>query len=81
MTTATKERLNVNVDSTLKAQTAATLAEIGLDFTTAINVYFRKIVSTRRIPFELSASPLYSVDEVAGPGWRDGLDLVADEWE
>jgi len=81
MATRTKERLNVNVDSVLKAQTAATLAEIGLDFTTAINIYFRKIVSTRRIPFELSAPSLHSVEDVAGPGWRDGLDQVADEWE
>ncbi len=78
---ATKVRLNVNLDSRLKEETSEVLGNLGLDFTTAITVYFKQIVGKRRIPFEISDTRLYSVEEVAGPGWRDGLDEVEDEWE
>lgn len=41
---STKERLNVNLDKELKDEVAKKLSEIGLDFTTAINIYFKQIV-------------------------------------
>jgi len=75
-----KARLNINLDRELKEQTARALEEIGLDFTTAINVYFRKIVNTKSIPFELSTKTRYSIEEIAGENWRDGLDEMKDEW-
>jgi len=75
-----KTRLNVNIDKDLKEQTVITLNEIGLDVTTAINLYFRKIVKTKSIPFVLSAKTHYSIEEIAGKNWRDGLDDVEDEW-
>ena len=49
-----KVRLNVNLDPALKKETATTLAKLGLDFTTAITVYFKQIVNKQKIPFELS---------------------------
>jgi len=76
-----KARLNLNIDADLKEQTLNVLAQIGLDFTTAINVYFKKIVRDNKIPFELSATSYYSVEEVAGANWREGLDDIEDEWE
>lgn len=78
---STKERLNINLDSELKRKTAKTLEELGLDFTTAINIYFKQIVTKQKIPFELSVQKYFSSEEVMGKDWRDGLDEVEDEWE
>ena len=76
-----KARLNLNIDADLKEKTYNVLAQIGIDFTTAINVYFKRIVSDNKIPFELSAKRHYSIEEVAGDNWREGLDDIEDEWE
>ena len=76
-----KARLNLSIDADLKEQTSIVLTEIGLDFTTAINVYFKRIVSDKKIPFELSAKRNYSIEEIAGNNWREGLDEIEDEWE
>lgn len=80
-TPTTKARLNINLDSELKQRTAQALDELGLDFTTAITVYFKQIVSKRKIPFEISAPRYYSIEEVAGRDWHDGLSEIDDEWE
>lgn len=77
----TKERLNVNLDSELKKDTAETLETLGLDFTTAINIYFKQIVSKQKIPFEISAPKYFSTEDVMGKDWRECLDDVEDEWE
>ena len=76
-----KARLNLNIDADLKEQTYNVLTQIGLDFTTAINIYFKKIVSDNKIPFELSVKRYYSIEEVAGNNWREGLDDIEDDWE
>lgn len=73
--------MNINLDSELKRKTAKTLEELGLDFTTAINIYFKQIVAKQKIPFELSVQKYFSSEEVMGKDWRDGLDEVEDEWE
>ena len=76
-----KVRLNINLDSGLKSETARMLDSLGLDFTTAIIVYFKQIVKNRKIPFEISDTCYLSVEEVAGTNWRDNLGEVEDEWE
>ena len=76
-----KVRLNINLDSGLKSETAKMLDSLGLDFTTAINVYFKQIVKKRKIPFEISDTCYRSVEEVAGTNWRDNPGEVEDEWE
>jgi DNA-damage-inducible protein J len=78
---SSKVRLNVNLDSKLKEDASIMLENLGLDFTTAITVYFKQIVNKRKIPFEISDTQYYSVEEVAGKNWRDGLDKIKDEWE
>jgi DNA-damage-inducible protein J len=77
----TKTRLNINIDAQLKKETSTMLEKLGMDFTTAITVYFNQIVMKRKIPFEISDSRYYSVEEVAGNNWRDGLENLADDWE
>ena len=76
-----KVRLNINLDSGLKNETATMLESLGLDFTTAITVYFKQIIKKRKIPFEISDTRYFTIEEVAGANWRDNLDEVEDEWE
>ena len=76
-----KVRLNVNLDTGLKNETAKMLNDLGLDFTTAITVYFKQIIKKRKIPFEISDTRYFSVDDVVGVDWRNNLDETEDEWE
>jgi len=76
-----KVRLNVNIDPDLKNETAKMLDNLGLDFTTAINMYFKQIVKKRKIPFEINDTRYYSMEEVFGENWEDDLDDIEDEWE
>jgi len=39
------------------------------------------IVRDNKIPFELSVKRYYTIEEVAGDNWREGLDDIEDEWE
>ena len=76
-----KVRLNINIDPDLKNETAAMLDNLGMDFTTAITVYFKQIIKKRKIPFEITDMRYYSIEEVAGENWEDDLDDIEDEWE
>ncbi len=51
MTTA---KINVNTDAETKEQATKLLHEMGMDMTTAINVYLKRIILERGIPFEIS---------------------------
>ena len=79
--TKNKSRLNLNIDSDLKENVGKILSEMGLDYTTAINIYFRKILTEQKIPFEISIRKNLTVDEICGKNWRDGLDEIEDDWE
>ena len=78
---AQKVRLNINLDQSLKSETAEMLESLGMDFTTAIIIYFKQIIKKKKIPFEISDIQYMTVEEVAGANWRDGLDEIEDEWE
>ena len=77
-----KVRFNINLDSELINEAGKMLDSLGLDFTTAITIYFKQIIKKKKIPFEISDTTNYvSVEEVAGLNWRDNLGEVEDEWE
>jgi len=46
--------INIHTDSELKSRAQAVLDDLGLDMTTAINVYLSQIVYRQAIPFEIS---------------------------
>lgn len=46
--------INIRTDSELKAKAQNILADLGLDMSTAINVYLNQIVYRQAIPFEIS---------------------------
>ncbi len=46
--------LNVRVDSTLKQESDMLFKDLGLNMSTAINMFLTKCVNTSSIPFEIS---------------------------
>jgi len=50
--TATKSTLNVKIDKSVKERAAQLLESMGLDHTTAIDMYYRQIITERKIPFQ-----------------------------
>lgn len=45
--------LNIRTDKEIKDQAEAIFAELGLNMTTAVNIFLRKTVRERGIPFDL----------------------------
>ena len=58
MTTA-KVNLNVRIDKTVKDNAAKLLADMGLDHTTAIEMYYRQIINERCLPFQPKLAKTY----------------------
>jgi len=46
--------ININIDSKLEARANSVLADLGLDMSTAINIYLQQVVYKEAIPFEIS---------------------------
>jgi DNA-damage-inducible protein J len=45
--------LNLRVDSDVKSKVEVVLNDMGLNFTTAVNIYFKQILRTGEIPFKI----------------------------
>ena len=56
--------INIRMDEELKKQFDAFCSEIGMNMTTAFCVFAKKAVRERRIPFEISADPFYSEENM-----------------
>jgi len=50
--TTTKANLNIKIDKGVKNIATQLLASMGLDHTTAIEMYYRQIIKERRLPFQ-----------------------------
>lgn len=57
-------QISLRVDDDVKRGAEQVLNDIGLSMATAINIFLRKVARERRIPFELSADPFYSEDNI-----------------
>lgn len=60
--------INIRMDSEIKKQFEAICNSIGLNLTTAINVFAKKVIMDRKIPFDLTADatdPFYSKENIA----------------
>lgn len=53
----TTSNVTIRMDDALKSQADKVFGEMGMSFTTAVNVFTRQVVRERRIPFEISARP------------------------
>jgi len=49
--------LNIRIDKELKEQAEDFFGELGLNMTTAINIFVRQSLRQGRIPFEISITP------------------------
>ena len=49
--------INIRTDSELKARVQAILADLGLDMSTAINIFLKQVAYREAIPFEISKPP------------------------
>jgi DNA-damage-inducible protein J len=52
--------ISIRIDDELKKQMEETCKELGLNMTTAITIFAKKMSREHRIPFEVSIDPFYS---------------------
>ena len=52
--------VNFRMDENLKKAMEETCKEMGMSMTTAFTIFAKKVSRERRIPFEISADPFYS---------------------
>lgn len=57
-------QISLRVDDDVKRSAERTFDDIGLSMSTAINIFLKTVVRENRIPFELSADPFYSKENV-----------------
>lgn len=58
-------QISLRVDDEVKRNAEKTLNDIGLSMSTAINIFLKTVIRENRIPFELSADPFYSKENMA----------------
>jgi len=52
-----KSNVNVKIDSSVKELAIQLLARMGIDQTTAIDLFYRQIIAERRLPFQPIVNP------------------------
>ncbi len=60
----TQKMINFRMDEDLKTQMEEVCKEMGISMTTAFTIFAKKVIRERRIPFEVSADPFYSEDNI-----------------
>jgi DNA-damage-inducible protein J len=61
---ANTTNLNIRMDKDLKKQAEVFFGELGLNMTTAINIFVRQSLRERKIPFEITTDPFYSASNM-----------------
>lgn len=57
-------QVNFRVDDSIKKKAEIACKAMGLSMSTAINIFLTKIANEQRIPFEVSADPFYSKENM-----------------
>lgn len=58
-------QINFRVNDDVKAEAEKALKAMGLNMTTAINMFLVKVAREKRIPFEVNVDPFYSEENKA----------------
>ncbi|MCD8007905.1 MAG: type II toxin-antitoxin system RelB/DinJ family antitoxin [Clostridiales bacterium] len=58
-------QISIRVEDDVKKKAEEACADIGLSLSAAINIYLKKLGREKRIPFEVSADPFYSEENMA----------------
>ena len=69
MNTTAKASLNVRIDSSVKERAGALLTRMGIDHTTAIEMFYRQLINENGLPF--TPKPVVSVDEQLRAAFRN----------
>jgi DNA-damage-inducible protein J len=69
--------INIRTDSELKTKAQAVLADLGLDMSTAINVFLNQVVYEQAIPFEI-AKPTSKDNNAKLGGWEGKIFMSKD---
>jgi len=79
----TATNINVRTDSELKSKAQAILDDLGLDLSTAINVFLKQIVYKEAIPFEIDKSKVSNGKQArsAMRGCLKGKVWMADDFD
>ncbi|MDR0315283.1 MAG: type II toxin-antitoxin system RelB/DinJ family antitoxin [Treponema sp.] len=70
--------INIRVDSKIKSQAQDVLASLGLDMTTAINIFLRQAIQQHGIPFAITSEPEKKMPK---PGCMKGKIWMADDFD
>ena len=58
-------QINFRVDDEIKAKAESACSAMGLTMSAAINIFLTKVANERRIPFEITADPFYSAENMS----------------
>ncbi|MBE6553608.1 MAG: type II toxin-antitoxin system RelB/DinJ family antitoxin [Ruminococcaceae bacterium] len=61
-----KVSTNVSIDAEIKARAQELLADLGMDLSTAVNIFLRQMVYEKAIPFEIRRDTRQSAPPSAG---------------
>ena len=56
--------VNFRIDETTKKQMEQICSELGITLSTAFNIFAKKVIREKRIPFEVSIDPFYSESNI-----------------
>ena len=57
--------VNFRIDETTKKQMEQICSELGITLSTAFNIFAKKVIREKRIPFDVSIDPFYSESNMA----------------
>ena len=58
-------QISMRVDDEVKRKAESACEQLGMNLTTAINIYLIKLGNEKRIPFEVAVDPFYSDENMA----------------
>lgn len=68
--------INIRTDSEVKSQAQDVLSKLGLDLTTAVNLFLRQIICDQSVAFAVSVAPLSKKAKLGG--WEGRINVPDD---
>ena len=68
--------ININVDSEIKDRAQEVFTSLGLDMSTAVNIFLRQSIQQHGIPFAVTAEPAHKVPQLGG---QEGKNKIAED--
>ena len=73
-----KTNINIRTDAEIKSQAQEVLSQLGLDLSTAINLFLRQVIYNRGVNIELSLPEQKKKASLGG--WEDKI-IIADDFD